>query len=174
MNDLAHEAEHVASSMEFQELSLAQQTTVLAREGCLIALERHPDVYDDYLEPYFATEDVPEDKIHPDERLMRSFSRLAEGKTALHKESSDDDAFVPTKEEARKLLVRVGKLFLLPLKYLDRLPRDLKHRFDCISFIQSATKVRDTSCLLHAMRIALHSKFVAFPIGTNIHFFLIF
>lgn len=151
MNDLAHEAEHVASSMEFQELSLAQQTTVLAREGCLIALERHPDVYDDYLEPYFATEDVPEDKIHPDERLMRSFSRLAEGKTALHKESSDDDAFVPTKEEARKLLVRVGKLFLLPLKYLDRLPRDLKHRFDCISFIQSATKVRDTSCLLHAM-----------------------
>lgn len=127
------------ATLDFLKLGMSQQLTLLAREGCLDALQES-NIYDDYIEPYHETDDLGR-RLHPDERLMRGLRRLSRGQTKLYGKDKDEEAFVPTGAEAKQWIVKIGGSFFLRAFALDCLPDNHKTVFNCFDFLHRATKV---------------------------------
>ena len=156
MSSVAEEAESLFSTLEFQSMTLDQQTVVLAREACAGAIASHPNVFDDYVEPYLDAEDASEEKVHPEERAIRSLGRLSKGNFKRSRSTKDngDDPWVPSFHEAQKIMTKAGGACLIPVYLLDQFPRNMKHRFDCAAFISSSTNV--SSWVISSSFMLLH------------------
>ena len=153
MSSVIDESESLFSTLEFQSMTLDQQTVVLAREACEGAIATHPNVFDDYVEPYLEAQDTTEEKVHPEERAIRSLGRLSKGNFKRSRSTTDDgdEPWVPSLHEAQKIMTKAGGAYLIPVYLLDQFPRNMKHRFDCAAFIFSSTKVSSSVIYLSSM-----------------------
>lgn len=157
MSSMLDEAESLFSTLEFQSMTLDQQAVLVAREACEGAIASHPNVFNDYINPYLNAEDTSNEMVHPDERAIRCFGRLINGNfkspSRSTKRNDNDDAWVPSFEEAKKIMTNAGGTYLIPVYLLDRFPREMKHRFDCESFLRSSIKVRTPAAVsFHYLR----------------------